>query len=241
MENRGTPQQEKAIDLHGRNLLVSAAAGSGKTAVLVERIVRMITQEPGVDVDRLLVLTFTRAAAMEMKERIAARINRMIAVNPEDTRLRRQAALLGHASITTIDSFCLRVVRDYFGELDLDPDFRVGDEGELTLLQADCMEKLLEMYYEEGNPDFLEFAEAYGGGKGDYRLEEYISKVYRFAESCPYPEDWLREAAEGFEVSSMEEMEQLPFMDFLKKFYRMLFQELELQAQSLVGVYIVMD
>lgn len=160
MANQWTPQQEQAINLHGRNLLVSAAAGSGKTAVLVERIIRMITQEPGVDVDHLLVLTFTRAAAMEMKERIASRINRMLMEKPDDARLQRQAALLGHASITTIDSFCLRVVRDYFGELDLDPDFRVGEEGELTLLQADCMAELLEAHYEEGNPDFLEFAEA---------------------------------------------------------------------------------
>lgn len=236
MANRWTKQQEQAIDLHGRNLLVSAAAGSGKTAVLVERIIRMITDESGVDVDRLLVLTFTRAAAMEMKERIAGRINRMLAENPDNTRLRRQAALLSHANITTIDSFCLRVVRDYFGELDLDPDFRVGEEGELTLLQADCMSELLEIHYEEADPDFLEFAEAYGGGKGDYQLEEYIRKVYRFAQSCPYPEDWLAEAAAGFQIVTLEEMEEQPFMKFLKEYYRMLFQELKEQAEKLLEI-----
>ncbi|MDO5410692.1 MAG: helicase-exonuclease AddAB subunit AddA [Lachnospiraceae bacterium] len=241
MANRWTIQQEQAIDLHKRNLLVSAAAGSGKTAVLVERIVRMITEEDGIDVDQLLVLTFTRAAAMEMKERISARINRMLAEHPEHIRLKRQAALIGHANITTIDSFCLRVVRDYFGELDLDPDFRVGDEGELTLLQADCMAELLEQYYEEGNPDFLEFAEAYGGGKGDERLEEYIRKVYRFAQSCPYPEDWLSEASAGFRISSLEELEELPFMKFLKQFYQMLFQELYGQAQSLLEICLEPD
>ena len=236
MANQWTPQQEQAINLHGRNLLVSAAAGSGKTAVLVERIIRMITQEPGVDVDHLLVLTFTRAAAMEMKERIASRINRMLMEKPDDARLQRQAALLGHASITTIDSFCLRVVRDYFGELDLDPDFRVGEEGELTLLQADCMAELLEAHYEEGNLDFLEFAEAYGGGKGDDRLEEYIKNVYRFAQSCPYPEDWMAEAAAGFQVSTLEELENQPFMLFLKQFYQLLFQELEREAENLLSI-----
>lgn len=241
MANRWTEQQEQAIVLHNRNLLVSAAAGSGKTAVLVERIIRMIAEEPGVDVDRLLVLTFTRAAAMEMKERIAARINRMLAENPENVRLKRQAALLGHANITTIDSFCLRVVRDYFGELDLDPDFRVGEEGELTLLQADCMEELLEIHYDEGNPDFLEFAEAYGGGKGDDQLEEYIRKVYRFAQSCPYPEEWLAEAAAGFQASTLEEIEEQPFMKFLKQYYQMLFLELEEQAERLLKICLEPD
>lgn len=241
MANRWTEQQEQAIVLHNRNLLVSAAAGSGKTAVLVERIIRMITEESGIDVDRLLILTFTRAAAMEMKERIATRINRMLAENPENIRLRRQAALLGHANITTIDSFCLRVVRDYFGELDLDPDFRVGEEGELTLLQADCMEELLEIHYEEGNQDFLEFAEAYGGGKGDDQLEEYIHRVYRFAQSCPYPEDWLAEAAAGFQISTLEEMEEQPFMKFLKQYYGMLFQELAAQAESLLEICLEPD
>ena len=241
MANKWTPQQEQAINLHNRNLLVSAAAGSGKTAVLVERIICMITEEPGVDVDRLLVLTFTRAAAMEMKERIAARINRMLIVEPDNARLKKQAALLTHASITTIDSFCLRVVRDYFGELDLDPDFRVGDEGELTLLQADCMNELLERYYEEADPDFLDFAEGYGGGKGDYQLEEYIRKVYRFAQSCPYPEDWIKEAGAAFRVDSMKKLEKQPFMVYLKKFYHNLFQELEKQAETLLDICLEPD
>lgn len=241
MANKWTPQQEQAINLHERNLLVSAAAGSGKTAVLVERIIRMITGDPGIDVDRLLVLTFTRAAAMEMKERIAARINRMLIVEPDNVRLKKQAALLGHASITTIDSFCLRVVRDYFGELDLDPDFRVGDEGELTLLQADCMNALLERYYEEADSDFLEFAEGYGGGKGDYQLEEYISKVYRFAQSCPYPEDWMREAGAAFRVENMEELEKQPFMAYLRKFYHDLFRELEEHAEELLELCLEPD
>ncbi|MCI6732684.1 MAG: UvrD-helicase domain-containing protein, partial [Lachnospiraceae bacterium] len=160
MANRWTAEQEQAMNLHERNLLVSAAAGSGKTAVLVERIIRMITGEHPIDVDRLLVLTFTRAAAMEMKERISARLCKLLEENPEDENLGRQSVLIQHANITTIDSFCLRIVRDYFSELDLDPDFRIGDEGELILLQADCMAELLEQYYLEGRPEFLDFAEA---------------------------------------------------------------------------------
>ncbi len=236
MEKKWTPQQEQAISLHGRNLLVSAAAGSGKTAVLVERIIQMITQDTGVDLDQLLILTFTRAAAMEMKERIAAMLNRLLMEKPEDERIQRQIALLGHANITTIDSFCLRIVRDYFSELDLDPDFRIGEEGELTLLQADCMAGMLESCYEAAEPEFLEFAEAYGGGKGDERLEGYITNVYRFAQSCPYPEDWIEDAAAAFQISVPEELESLPIILFLKEFYHTLFQELEMEAKNLLAI-----
>lgn len=241
MASRWTEQQERAIALHGRNLLVAAAAGSGKTAVLVERIVRMITEEPVVDVDCLLVLTFTRAAAMEMKERIATRIDRLLAEDPENTNLQRQAVLLNHASITTIDSFCLKIVKDYFSELDLDPDFRVGEEGELTLLQADCMEQLLESCYEKGDPDFLEFAEAYGGAKGDGHLEDYISRVYRFAQSCPYPEDWLEEASRGFLVQTREELDREPFMVFLMEYYRKLLLDLKEAATDLLEICLEED
>ncbi|MBQ4046318.1 MAG: UvrD-helicase domain-containing protein, partial [Lachnospiraceae bacterium] len=236
MSNRWTPAQEQAINLHNRNLLVSAAAGSGKTAVLVERIVQMITGENAVDVDHLLVLTFTRAAAGEMRERVGRRISRMLSEDPDNMDLKRQSALLPHAMITTIDSFCLRVVRDYFGQLDIDPDFRIGEAGELKLLQADCMEELLEKWYEEGNPDFLDFAEGYGGGKNDRDLAAYVEKVFTFAQSCPYPEDWLRDAGRYLHAESPEDVEKQPQIIYLKQYYHQLFAEMEAEAERLLDI-----
>ena len=145
-----TPQQQKVIDLHDRNILVSAAAGSGKTAVLVERIIKMITEETGrVDIDRLLVVTFTKAAAAEMRERISQAIDRRLSGEPENRHLQRQAALLHNAQITTIDSFCLFVIRNNFNDIGLDPGFRIADEGELTLMKQEVLEELLEQKYAE--------------------------------------------------------------------------------------------
>ena len=135
-----TPEQQKVIELRNRNILVSAAAGSGKTAVLVERIIRMITDET----DRLLIVTFTNAAAAEMRERISLAIDRSLSENPFNVHLQKQASLLHNAQITTIDSFCLFVIRNNFNEIGLDPGFRVADEGELKLLKQDVMRDFLE-------------------------------------------------------------------------------------------------
>ena len=154
-----TKEQQKVIDTRGRNLLVSAAAGSGKTAVLVERIIQMVTDPTHpVDIDRLLVMTFTNAAASEMRERIGAALEKRLEECQGDRNLEKQITLLNHAKITTIDSFCLHLLREHFNELDIDPGFRIGDEGELLLLQADVMKELLEEYYgknEEYQPTTL--------------------------------------------------------------------------------------
>ena len=129
-----TKEQQQVIDLRKRNILVSAAAGSGKTAVLVARIIKMITDETNpVDIDRLLIVTFTNAAAAEMRERIGAAIEKALEEQPENEHLQRQLTLLHNAQITTIDSFCLYVIRNHFHEIDLEPNFRIGDEGELKL------------------------------------------------------------------------------------------------------------
>ena len=131
-----TEDQKKVIDLRNRNILVSAAAGSGKTAVLVERIMEIVCDETHpVDVDRLLVVTFTKAAAAEMKERVGAAIRKRLAEQPNNGYLQKQETLVHHAQITTIDSFCSYILRNHFGEIDLDPAFRVADEGELKLLK----------------------------------------------------------------------------------------------------------
>ena len=161
-----TREQMQVIESRDSNLLVSAAAGSGKTAVLVERIIRMVTEgEHPLDIDRLLVMTFTNAAASEMRERIGAAIEKKLEEMPENEHLQMQAALVHHARITTIDSFCLDLIRNYFNMLDLDPSFRIGDEGELILLRADVMQEMLEDYYTDGGERFVAFVETYARGK----------------------------------------------------------------------------
>ena len=156
-----TEEQRQVIELGGRNILVSAAAGSGKTAVLVERIITMLTRkEDPVDVDRLLIVTFTEAAAAEMKERIRQAIEDQAEKRPEDANLNRQATLIHSAQITTIHSFCLSVIREHFHTIDLDPAFRIGEEGELKLLRGDVMQEMLEQYYEEADPEFLNLVES---------------------------------------------------------------------------------
>lgn len=198
MATKWTSDQRRAIELDRRNLLVSAAAGSGKTAVLVERIIQKITDAAHpVDIDRLLVVTFTNAAAAQMRERIGEAIERKLDEDPENIHLRRQSTLIHHAKITTIDSFCLSVVRDYFNRLEISPDFKVGDPGELKLLRADVMDKLMEDTYASGEKDFLELVESYAVGKADGGIRELIERLYDFSVSYPFPkkqrEIWSRE------------------------------------------------
>ena len=150
-----TKEQQKVINLRNRDILVSAAAGSGKTAVLVERIIKRITQgENPLDIDNLLVVTFTKAAAAEMRERIGGAIEELCEKFPEDSHLRRQSALIHNAMITTIDSFCLFVVRNHFEEINLDPDFRIADEGEIKLLEQDVRKQVFEQNYQKKREGF---------------------------------------------------------------------------------------
>lgn len=179
-----TKEQKKVIDERGRNILVSAAAGSGKTAVLVERIIQKITDKKNpVDIDRLLVVTFTHAAAAEMKERIGAALDKRMAEEPDNLLLEKQSLLLRNAQITTIHSFCLYVIRNHFNEIDLDPAFRIADEMELTLMRADTMEAVLERRYEAGGEDFLNFVECYAKGKTVESIESLISQIYAYSRS----------------------------------------------------------
>ena len=200
-----TPKQEQIIGLRNRNLLVAAAAGSGKTAVLVERIMSIITDpETPADIDHLLIVTFTRAAAGQMRERIGRRLSELMEERPEDRNLRRQEALLPRAKIMTIDSFCLYVTKNYFNVLGIDPEFRIGDRGELTLLQEDVMEALLEAQYEAEDPAFLDFVNRYAGGKGDEGIAELISRLYTFADAYPDPEEQLALWRQGVQASGAE-------------------------------------
>lgn len=207
-----TEEQKKVIDLQNRNILVSAAAGSGKTAVLVERIISMLVRENDpVDVDRLLIVTFTEAAAAEMKERIRDAIEKKLEENPENEHLKRQETLIHNAQITTIHSFCLSVIREHFHKIDLDPGFRIGEEGELKLLKHDVLDQLLESWYEEGEPQFLDFTEAYADGRDDKKLEGLLLKLYEFSRSYPDSEEWLKTRVKSYRIDTAEELEASPY------------------------------
>ncbi len=219
MEKRWTDEQRQVMELRGRNLLVSAAAGSGKTAVLVERIIRKITDaDHPVDIDQLLVVTFTNAAAAEMRERIGLAIGKALEERPDSVHLQRQQTLLHNAQITTIHSFCLFVIRNYFHRIEMDPDFRVAEEGELKLLKSDVLDGVLQKYYEEANPQFLALSETIATGKTDQPLKDAILKLFSFAMSYPWAEEWLEGCRKPFHVESLKELESLPLAEALSDY-----------------------
>ena len=208
-----TKEQQQVIDLRNRNLLVSAAAGSGKTAVLVERIIQMIlNKEHPVDIDRLLVVTFTNAAAAEMRERIGNAIEKALDEQPGNEHLLRQLTLIHNAQITTIDSFCLYVVRNHFHEIDLEPNFRIGDEGELKLLREDVLGRVLEQNYEEPSEAFSDFVEGYASGRTDAALNEMILQLYEFSRSYPWPEKWLDSFVGIYRIENREELDRAEWL-----------------------------
>ena len=190
-----TPQQRSAIDAAGGTVLVSAAAGSGKTAVLVQRVIeKLISDDPAVacDADRLLIVTFTRAAAAEMKERIAAELQKKLEQEPFNARMRRQMILLKKAPICTIDAFCGRLVRDNFYQLNVAPDFRTADESEWKMLRSECVNEVLERNYAEGDEDFFELVEQLIGDRNDKELPEILEKLDFYISAFPFPEDIMR-------------------------------------------------
>ena len=194
-----TKEQRQVIELRDRNILVSAAAGSGKTAVLVERIIKRITDEQHpVDVDRLLVVTFTNAAASEMRERIGDAIEAALEREPENHHLQRQQSLIHNAQITTIDSFCLYIVRNYFHTIDLEPGFRIADEGELALLKEQVLDEVLESFYEKSNEDFTSFMEAFATAKSDRNVRSMILELFTTAQSNPWQSEWLDKLDEDY-------------------------------------------
>lgn len=205
-----TKEQQLAIDLRGKDLLLGAAAGSGKTAVLVERIVQIITnKENPVDIDELLVLTFTSAAASEMRERVGIAIQKRVEEDPDNEHLQRQLVLLPKAFITTIHSFCLDVVRNNYNVIDIDPSFKIADEQEIVIIKSEILENLFEENYsKEDNEDFLNIVETYGTNKSDDKLRELILNIYNFIQSSPFPKKWLNEAINKYKINCDENLEQ---------------------------------
>ncbi len=192
-----TKEQEDAIYKKNSNILVAAAAGSGKTAVLVERIIQKIIKD-GVDIDKLLVVTFTNAAAAEMGERVLEAIYKKLDEDPENENLQKQLILLGKSNICTIHSFCLDVIKNNFFEIDLSANFRIGSEEEIVLLKQEVLEAIFEKYYEDEDENFAKLVDTYTGYRGDEPLKEIILKIYRFMQSSPFPNEWLLEKVEMF-------------------------------------------
>jgi len=199
-----TQEQKVAVEFKGKNLLISAAAGSGKTFVLVERIVRQIlSREQPCDVERLLVVTFTEKAALEMKERIRAALQEAWEQNPKDHRIARQLSLLERAQISTIHSFCLSIVKRYFYRVDLDPGFRVLDPNEAELLRYEAVDEVFEERYgsdPDENQRFLELVAGFGGRGVDEDLKQVVLAFHDFLQTQPYPREWLNMALGHYET-----------------------------------------
>ncbi|NLG03943.1 MAG: UvrD-helicase domain-containing protein, partial [Clostridia bacterium] len=211
-----TKEQQRVIVARNRNLLVSAAAGSGKTAVLVERLIQKIMDEQHpVNIDQMLVMTFTEAAASQMKERISKTIEEELRKKPESVHLQKQALLIHSAPISTIHRFCLNVLRNHFHEIDLDPGFRVADEGECKLLKAEIIQKVLEAAYQEGSEDFLHMTESYSAKKTDVIIENLVENLYNYAMSYPIPKKWLKLCADAYDVTGKESPEDFPWVNVI--------------------------
>ena len=232
-----TTEQQQVIDLRNRNILVSAAAGSGKTAVLVARIIKMITDaENPVDIDRLLIVTFTNAAAAEMRERIGAAIGQALLQEPENEHLQRQLTLIHNAQITTIDSFCLYVIRNHFHEIDLEPNFRIGDEGELKLLREDVLKRVLEKNYEEPSPAFSEFVDGYAAGRSDAKAGELILSLYEFSRSYPWPKEWLLGCADGYAAENAGDLTKAAWMEPLLENVRFILADIKRRMEKALAL-----
>jgi len=238
-ERNWTKEQRDAFSKAGDNLLVSAGAGSGKTAVLVERIIRHISQgDAPLDIDRLLVVTFTKAAAAQMRQRVGEALSALASECPHNTHLLRQLGLLPQASITNLHAFCLDLVRQHFYRVGLDSGFRITQGMEQSLINRETLEKYIEQQYQEGNPYLPILADAYGGTKDDSQLLEMILALHDFSRSQPSPEAWIKQACSGFTADSLEEY---PWSDFLRteiKSQITFCRELLMDAASLYGAAI---
>jgi len=218
-----TDDQWKAIVSSGKDILVAAAAGSGKTAVLVERIIqKIISKENPVDVDRLLIVTFTNASAAEMRNRIGEALEKALKENPASLHLRRQLTLLNKANISTLHSFCLNVVRKHYYKIDLDPGFRIADETENELLMDEVLDALMEEEYgKKDNEPFFDLVDRYTSDRSDTDLQSLIRSLYLFSRSHPASDKWLDEIVQMYEFSETNSLEDLPFFQYLQKDVKM--------------------
>ena len=215
-----TTQQNNAINARNRNILVSAAAGSGKTAVLVERVIKIITDKTNpVDIDRLLVVTFTNAAAAEMKFRISKSLNKLIKENPNDSYYKRQLSKLPNAKITTIDAFCSNLVKEHFYELSINQDFSLLDEGELELLNENVISDIIDEFFNNEEKDIISLIDAFSTPSSDKAVAQIIKNVLRFIYAQPFPYHWFDKAIELYNpnVDFEKLLIKKESLDFLRK------------------------
>lgn len=206
MSREWTPQQKNAIYATDGSVLVSAAAGSGKTAVLVERVINLVTRsENPIDVDRMLIVTFTRAAAAEMRQRISLALNSLLENDPYNPNLLKQKQLLYTASISTIDSFCSEIVREYFHALGVSRDFRIADEGELDVLRKTALDNTFNTFYSSDSDDFIALLDAFSSKGGDVKLRETVLKIATFLSTQPFSEKWLENMLSNYGENSVAE------------------------------------
>ncbi|EAD4925763.1 TPA: UvrD-helicase domain-containing protein, partial [Listeria monocytogenes] len=214
-----TDDQWKAIQAEGNNVLVAAAAGSGKTAVLVTRIIeKLINESANLNVDELLIVTFTNASAAEMKFRIGKGLEEALAQNPDSTHLKRQVALLNYASISTLHSFCLEIIRKYYFDADIDPNFRLIEPIESSMIRDEVLENLLEQEYSiENNEPFFHLVESFTGDRSDAELHALISKLYDFSRANPDPNIWLEEMVDFYNTEETTSITELPYFPIIKE------------------------
>ena len=210
-----TDDQWKAIMASGQDILVAAAAGSGKTAVLVERMIKkVLSKEAPINVDELLVVTFTNASAAEMRHRISEALEKAINEDPASNHLRKQLSLLNRASISTIHSFCLEVIRKYYYMIDVDPGFRIADETEGQLLRDEVLDELFEEEYGKAeNEDFFRLVDSFTNDRSDTALMDIIRDLYDFARANPDPDKYLHKIVQMYEVDTDGSIDELPFME----------------------------
>ena len=215
-ERKWTPEQRQSIDARGGSLLISAAAGSGKTAVLVERIVALVTDpDHPVDVDRLLVVTFTRAAAAEMRQRLSTALAKKMAEHPDDQYYQRQQMLLPRAYISTVHGFCTRLLQEYAGQTGLPVGFRVAEESQAALLASQALDEILEENYRRRDPAFMALAAQINSGRNDSALRYAVEGAYTFMQAQPFPEKWLQQQIDAY--SAVKPLEQTDWVKSILK------------------------
>lgn len=234
-----TREQELAIRLREKDILVSAGAGAGKTRVLVNRLAEMIMDpENPVSVDRFLVMTFTNAAAEEMKERITGELNQRLEKDRANRYLRKQIRMVRHADISTVHSFCNHLIRTHFQEAGIDPSFRIGEEGELFLLRQKAMEDLLEKAYAEKRESFLKLVEAYAPGKDDHAIETLIEELYRFSRGFPNAKQWFSQRQDELKkLEDPETIEETGIMQEMMRKAKRILRECQEQLEEELEVF----
>ena len=236
-----TEDQQRVIDLRNCNILVSAAAGSGKTAVLVERIVELVSgsgcdSAQAVDIDRLLIVTFTNAAAAQMRERITKALSDRVEAEPDNEHIKKQLMLIHNAKIMTIHSFCLYLIKNHFNDIGLDPDFRTADEGEIRLLKQEVLPELLEEQFALGRQEFTDCVEYFAYDGREKRLEELIERLYTFSGSYPFPEKWLRQHRMDYHMETFEELVKTEWFAGMMQEISALLQECKEQEKAALKV-----